>query len=341
MKKLFIHKPLFRLLSPAFSGAVIYLLILLVNNNVPQLQEQFLGEELYVCIGLSYIVQEFSRLLLIFFKKMPKLEIIVLNIGVQILISLFLCITIVSISITLYYKKILGFSPNTEELWLFNSVFCVITLIYILLFISHQYLYKINTEKLYKEQKIKQTVEDDFIDFKQGINPKLLFESLEVLLILIEQEKDKTDDFIDYLATIYRYILSSNKKQLVALEEEINIANELIYLFNYLPYRNIVLINSLKSTFLTVPKSLLFIIEQIVRTTITSSAIVLDIVLQEDEGYYIIEYHPNDKITTQFKPEILSEIERVFSIYTIKKIQVEETNMMRRILVPKLTIQKA
>ena len=109
MKKLFIHKPLFRLLSPVFSGAVIYLLILLVNNNVSQLQEQFLGEELYVCIGLSYIVQEFSRILLILFKKAPKLESILLNIGLQIIVSLFLCIIIVSVSITVYYKQVLGF----------------------------------------------------------------------------------------------------------------------------------------------------------------------------------------------------------------------------------------
>ncbi|WP_299122947.1 histidine kinase [uncultured Tenacibaculum sp.] len=340
MKKLFIHKPLFRLLSPVFSGAVIYLLILLVNNNVSQLQEQFLGEELYVCIGLSYIVQEFSRILLILFKKVPKLESILLNIGLQIIVSLFLCIVIVSVSITVYYKQVLGFSPNSEELWLFNSVFSVVTLIYILLFISNQYLHKTNTEKLFKEQEIKQIIETDFIDFKQGINPKLLFESLEVLLILIEQEKNKADDFIDYLATIYRYILSSNKKQLVAIEEEIEIVNELINLFNYLPYRNIVLINEIASNFLTVPKSLLFVIEQIVRTTITSS-LTLEISLKEEENYWVIEYSPNDKITTQFKPENLKEIERVFSIYSTSEIQIEETSAMRKILLPKLTIEKA
>ncbi|WP_420553568.1 histidine kinase [Tenacibaculum aiptasiae] len=340
MKKLFIHKPLFRLLSPVFSGAVIYLLILLVNNNVSQLQEQFLGEELYVCIGLSYIVQEFSRILLILFKKVPKLESILLNIGLQIIVSLFLCIIIVSVSITVYYKQVLGFSPNSEELWLFNSVFSVVTLIYILLFISNQYLHKTNTEKLFKEQEIKQIIEADFIDFKQGINPKLLFESLEVLLILIQQEKNKADDFIDYLATIYRYILSSNKKQLVAIEEEIEIVNELINLFNYLPYRNIVLINEIASNFLTVPKSLLFVIEQIVRTTITSS-LILEISLKEEENYWVIEYSPNDKITTQFKPENLKEIERVFSIYSTYEIQIEETSAMRKILLPKLTIEKA
>ena len=72
MKRLFVHNPLFRILSPVFSGAIVYLLILLINNNVEQLQEQFLGNELYLCIGLSFFIHEFSRLLLLLFNKLPN-----------------------------------------------------------------------------------------------------------------------------------------------------------------------------------------------------------------------------------------------------------------------------
>jgi len=43
MRKLFIHHPLFRLLSPLFSGILVYLLLLLINNNIGQLQEAFLS----------------------------------------------------------------------------------------------------------------------------------------------------------------------------------------------------------------------------------------------------------------------------------------------------------
>ena len=71
MNKLFIHTPVFRFLSPIFSGIVGYLLILLINNNIGQLQEEFLSQELYVCIALSYIVHEFSRFLLWVFRLIP------------------------------------------------------------------------------------------------------------------------------------------------------------------------------------------------------------------------------------------------------------------------------
>lgn len=338
MKKLFIHNPLFRLLSPVFSGVVVYLLILLVNNNVQQLQEQFLGQELYVCIAMSYIIQEFSRLLLLFFKRLPSLKNQPLQFTTQIIISMLLCVILVTFSITLYYEKIIGFSPNKEELRMFNTIFSAVAFIYVLLFISHQYLHKINTEKLSQELLIKQNIQEDFNDFKAGINPNLLFESFETLLILIKQNKEKADDFIDYLSSIYRYILSSKKEELVVVNEEVTNAEELIKLFNELPYRDIQLTSKITSNFFIVPQSLLFLIEQIVRSTIISSDIKLVIQLQESEHYFEISYFHNDKITHQFNNENLAEINRVYSVYSNENIQLKENSKKRTIFFPKLTI---
>ncbi len=337
MKKLFIHQPLFRLLSPIFSGVVVYLLILLLNNNVIQLQEEFLSEELYVCIGLSYIIQEFSRVLLLVFKRIPKLENTVFNLLFQVIISLILSVVIVTISITQYYKYWVGYSADQEELTVFNSIFCVITLIYILLFISHQYLYKINSEKLEQEQLIKQNIEDDFLQFKRGINPHLLFESFEALIILMHQNKEKADDFIDHLATIYRYILSSKDRQLVRAKEEYEHLKELENLFNKLPYRTISIEYSVVSDFLIVPGGLLFLIELIVRKTIMSSSIQLSIEIIEDDSTIEISYITQDKINSKLTLDDFEEIRRVYSVYSEREMTIEETEEKRIISLPKLT----
>lgn len=339
MKKLFIHQPFFRLLSPIFSGIVIYLLILLVNNNVVQIQNEFLGQELYVCVGLSYLIQELSRLLLILFQKVKVFKESIFFLLLQIGLSILLCIGLVTLCITIYYKSVLGFSPNTEELWLFNSIFCSITVIYILLFVSHQYLHRINTEKLKEEKESRFFIEQDFKEFKEGINPDLLFESLENLLVLIQYDKDKADDFIDHLAIIYRYILSSKEKQLVSIEEELGSTNELIELFNTLPYRKVKLTNRLASSFLIVPRSLLFIIEQIIRTTIISPQEELEIVLKEVKDAFVIEYKTRDKITTPFTNEIVKELALVYSIYSIEEVIVINTDFKRSISIPKLTLK--
>ncbi|PQJ78159.1 histidine kinase [Polaribacter porphyrae] len=338
MKKLFIHQPLFRLLSPIISGIIIYLLVLLLNNNVQQAQEQFFNEELYFCIALSYLIQEFSRGLLVLFKKFLSDKLSAKNIILQIVISMLLCVAISTIAITFYFEYVLGFTASKEEIYVFNSIFCTITFIYIMLYISHQYLYKINTEKLAQEEIIKQNIEDDFKQFKKGINPNLLFESFESLLILIKTDKEKSDDFIDHLATIYRYILSGKEKQLVDFNDEILIVNELIQLFNYLPYSNIAINNNCKNSFLVVPGSLLFIVEQIVRTSIISSSSKLIINFDKKENDLEISYFRNDKITTQFNLKNIAEIIRSYHIYSKQKVKVLEEKSTRKIILPKLKI---
>ena len=338
MKKLFVHLPLFRLLSPVFSGIIVYLLILLLNNNIEQIQESFFNEELYFCIGLSYLIQEFSRLLLIFFKRFLSNQIAVSNIFSQVVVSMILCAVLSTIAIHLYYDYVLGFSADSEEVYLLNSIFCTITFIYILLYISHQYLYKVNIEKLQQEELIKQNIEDEFKQFKKGINPNLLFESLESLLILIKTDKEKSDDFIDHLASIYRYILSRKEKQLIDFNTEILIVEELIKLFNYLPYRNIYIQNNCKKTFLVVPGSLLFIVEQIVRTSIVSANTNLVINFDEKDNNLEASYLKNDKITRQFTIKNISEIVRSYQIYSTQKLEVLEETSTRKIILPKLKI---
>lgn len=337
MKRLFIHHPLFRLLSPLFSGTVVYLLILLIHNNVAQLQDQFLGEELYVCIGLSLIIQEFSRGLLLVFNRVLKKPHLLTTLILQVITSLVLCVILVTTVLYLYYKLVLGFSPISEELWLFNSIFCSLTFIYILLHLSHQYLHKVNTKQLDKELLQRQMVEDDFNQFRDGINPDLLFSSFEALIVLIrQQETDAVDDFMDHLAATYRYILSQKGQQLVPIEEELDALGQLAHLFNYLPFRSVVIESSIRTPFLCVPGCFLKLLELIARSSIRSSGPALVITLTEGVEAVEVQYHHNDKIEGSLSMKDLEEVGRVYDIYSDEAITITENKRTRTISIPKL-----
>ncbi|MFY0604125.1 MAG: histidine kinase [Flavobacteriaceae bacterium] len=339
MKKLFIHRTLFRLLSPIFSGVVVYLLIILFSNNVGQLQEQFLGEDLYVCIGLSYLIQEFSRFLIVVFKRLPKFKNTLLGILLQVVFSMGLTVLLVTVSMKLYYQYIVGFSATLDDLLIFNSVFSVLTLIYIMLHISYLYLYKMNTDKLKQEELIKEHIEADFNEFKRGINPDLLFESFEALLVLVKNNQDKADDFIDYLASIYRYLLSNREKQLLPYKEELMILMEFEKLINSLPYRSLQIKNEIVSDFLVVPGSLLFIIEKIIKQTIVSKDIALVITISETKSDMILNYEYEDKIQTKFSLLDVEEIINTYKIYSLEEIKINEMNTYRTLSIPKLLIK--
>ncbi|MCO4820880.1 MAG: histidine kinase [Flavobacteriaceae bacterium] len=337
MRRLFIHHPLFRLLSPVFSGVIIYLLILLINNDVVQLQEQFLGQELYICVGLSFIIQEFARFSLWIFGKLPKHSNPVVMTIVQLVVIMLITICLVTFSIGVYFENVLGYMPNSEELWLFNSIFCVITGIYILLHISHQYLYKVNTKKLKNEELQKELIEEDFEQFKKGINPDLLFESLESIIIMVQKNPNQVDNVIDHLAEVYRYILSRKKRQLVMYSEERQVLDALLKLFNILPYRTLIFKDKVNSDFLMVPGTLLEITENIIKTTIVDLNYPLEVVLSENIEYLEISYSLNDKITSSFALSKLEATKNQYDFYSTQKIKCTSSNNKRIINVPKLT----
>src|SRR5690554_6188568 len=102
MKKYFIHQPLFRLLAPSIYGVLVYLLILLLNNDVKQATQLFTTEEVYVCIGLSYLSIESVRLLIIVMEKFS--DRIRMLIAFQLLITSLISVAVVLLALSLYFK---------------------------------------------------------------------------------------------------------------------------------------------------------------------------------------------------------------------------------------------
>ncbi len=72
MPKLFIHQPVFRLLSPIFIGVMVYLLILLLNNDTSQIHLLFESQEVYVCIVASFLILEVNRFVITIFEKLEN-----------------------------------------------------------------------------------------------------------------------------------------------------------------------------------------------------------------------------------------------------------------------------
>jgi len=199
-------------------------------------------------------------------------------------------------------------------------------------------LYNINTEKFNDELHKKQYIENDFTEFKNSINPTLLFESLEAVIILSKQQKDTVDDFIDNIAATYRYILSNHKRQLVTIDEELSVLDQLIQLLNYLPYTNVKIESKLNSNFLVVPGSLLKIIELVVRKSIIDTKQLLNITLEENDHIFKVSYAPNDKILDPFSEKHLKELKRVYTIYSALDLDIIN-NTQREIHIPKLTVK--
>jgi len=340
MNKLFIQHPAFRLLSPLFSGTLVYLLILLINNQVGQLKEIFLSQELYVCIGLAYLIQEYARISLNLFDRFNWLQSFILKIIWQVIISVVITFLLVSASMYLYFIWVQGFTPNITELSIFSSIFSIITLIYLSLFLSHQFLYKENTKLVEQELLLKENLNHNFKHLQKGINPTLLFESFESLILLMKQDVSKAEQLIDHFSAVYRYILSNTKKELVPIKEELNVIDELLLLFAHLPYRKTSYkITSSLHTWV-VPGSVSLLIEQIMRSTIASQEAKLVIELFEEAKSLFLKYKHEEKILQTINQASLADINDTYRFYTDQKITLIKNDIYTIIKIPKLIVDE-
>ncbi len=83
----------------------------------------------------------------------------------------------------------------------------------------------------------------------------------------------------------------------------------------------------------------MFLIEQIVRTTIKTIDSSLIINLNDLETGFELNYIKNDTISKAFSHENVSDIFHVFSIYSEDEIIISETERNRKMFIPKLQIK--
>lgn len=97
----------------------------------------------------------------------------------------------------------------------------VITLIITLFMTGRMFFANWRQAAVDAERLKKESVEAQYNNLKNQVNPHFLFNSLNALTNLVYQDQDKAVKFIKQLSDVYRYVLDSRDKEVVSLEEEL------------------------------------------------------------------------------------------------------------------------
>jgi hypothetical protein len=323
MRKVFVHTALFRICAPVVLGVLVYLLILLIHNSVTEVNKIFSNQELYVCIALSVISLEGMRLVIVILDRVGKSWDTRRRIVIQLISTMVVNLSLTAVMISSYYLMMLGFSISSSEQTNFLIMFGVVGMLYNLLYFSHFYLQLENKTWLDEEKKLREKVEADFAMFRSEINPDLLYESLESLILTIHHNTDLAEEQIDYLAGIYRYSLVNRQKELIDLSEEMRSADNLIRLlnFHYHGQLNILADQFPHDNISLIPGSLLISIDSIVRNTLVSpqTPLVIRIYLEEDDDYLVLQHTLNDKLMLHYESlAAFGRLQRSYSFFSDK-----------------------
>jgi len=225
-----------------------------------------------------------------------------------------------------------------------NYIFAIIITFFVTLS-----LYAFNFYKAYQDNKVKEqkiiagTASAKFESLKNQIDPHFLFNSLNVLSSLIEENPENAQRFTTSLSKVYRYVLEQKDKELVSVEEELAFAKTYMNLLkmrfeNSLFYELPTSISNPDAK--VVPLSLQLLLENTVKHNVVSEKKPLHIRIFEGNDYLVIQNDLQKKEVLQDRQGVgLQNIISRYHIITKRKVLIDQNENMFSVKIPILTRQ--
>jgi len=149
---------------------------------------------------------------------------------IQVFLTIFIAM-IIGLLITTISHLANPYSENLLQTYVFNMiVVAVCSVILMTMFEAWIFFYR-QSESEKRNQKLTRELSDiRFEVLKNQMNPHFMFNSLNVLSSLIEEDIEKSQRFIEEFSNIYRYVLETIEQHVVTLEMELEFARSYMFL---------------------------------------------------------------------------------------------------------------
>lgn len=190
------------------------------------------GFSFMTSLSISAVVWYLNRWVLLSFReRFPEIEDTVKRILLQ-LVASFAISAVASLIISWFYDftQFWG-KPLIWQDYVYN-IFVV--LIFVLLvsgiYEGNFYFARWRVSVKEAEQLKKANLQSQFESLKNQVSPHFLFNSLNTLSSLIEENPEQAVRFVNQLSRVYRYLLQSNEKELTTVKEELDFLQAYFFL---------------------------------------------------------------------------------------------------------------
>ena len=301
---------------------------------------QLLLGTLITCI-VTMILWEANRFFMVQLRhwlrweKYPVLH-IVAQLGISISFTLAIVSLILRPAISFFY---LG--PESEsEFFLARNLSVIFTVIlnavYEGLYFAERWKLNIHRAEILKRENIR----SQFESLKHQVNPHFLFNSLNTLTTLIEENEALAQRFVQELSNVYRYVLESKDYPLIELDKEIKFIQAYSFLLKMRFGENLhININtSLGDNELFIPPlTLQLLVENAVKHNLISNDKPLTIIIESADGYLVVSNNLQRKNMPEDSTKVgLNNIRERYAYLCTQNITVEEDTHYFRVLLPLL-----
>lgn len=230
------------------------------------------------------------------------------------------------------------------EMGLFNWIIINVALLFAAIFHARGFMneWKKSSKKEVVEQKlIAKSANAQFETLKNQLDPHFLFNSLNVLSALIDENPEQAQKFTASMSKIYRYILEQKDKEMVSVEEEIEFAKTYTALLKTRFEDSVSFefnVNESDQKAFVVPLSLQLLLENCIKHNFATSSKPLQIIISSEDGNLVIENN------LQFRENIkessgigLSNIVQRYALLTKRNVFIEKSADYFKVKIPILT----
>lgn len=202
--------------------------------------------------------------------------------------------------------------------------------------------WKASARKQVVEQKIiAKSANAQFESLKNQLDPHFLFNSLNVLDALIEENPQQAQRFTNDMSKIYRYVLDQKDKELVTISEEINFAKTYCELLKTRFEDSVSFefqIEDNQLSHFVVPLSLQLLLENAIKHNYATEKKPLHIKIFTENGNLCVQNNTQVREIIKEREGIgLSNIVQRYSLVSKKNVHIEQSDDYFKVLIPILT----
>lgn len=340
-EKIKINDTVIRIIGVQFFGIVIPNATGLVNNSNRDVSHILLAYGYFILI--AFLIWQGNRFFL--FKLQGKFNWFIhplQKVIVLLAMNVFYTAPLVILMLLAWYKY-LGEAPNWYVIQI-TTVACVVCVIFITHVYETVFLIKQRETDLVKSEQLERAkAQAELEALKNQIDPHFMFNSLNSLSYLIENDAKKAILFTESLAEVYRYILSNKDQTLVILEDELDFLDRYIALLR-LRFEKALTIDfnfsrTLKSDYLIPPISIFIALENVVKHNEISMAHPLIVEVKNIDNWLSIKNKKTTKKNLLHSSKIgLKNLDERFKIIVGSGIKIYNSDHLFELQLPMLKL---
>lgn len=344
----------YNILKELLKGFVIGIIIFLMRTLVQYLVgnplagntffDEFFFNQLFAVSIYMVTVYIFKRFIDYYGTDFWNVRPVALGLLSEVVATVIIAFVIRLFILTVYYKQTL--SQFIEEEKIEEYYFAVIVSFVCMCLYYAFYYWKSKQDGKVKQSKIiAGTASAKFDALKNQLDPHFLFNSLNVLASLIEENPKQAQKFTTSLSKVYRYVLEQKNKDLVPVDEELAFARTYMNLIK-MRFEDSITVDipdSISNTELkVVPLSLQLLLENAVKHNMVTPTKKLHIKIYEDRNRLVVQNNIQSKQVIKKGSGVgLHNIKQRYQLLTDTGVSIQDDGVTFEVAVPMLIEQKA